>query len=146
MSIFGYKPKTKPALWTQTRAGRIARASEAKRRAVEKFKSWASTPRKRIAPMSKRQRGRTAEYLELRAVWLKLEYPRVCEGCEPLFHRTPRLATDVHHKFGRAGKLLLDTAGFVALCAECHRHVHDNPNAARAVNLLCQPGEWNTTP
>jgi hypothetical protein len=54
--------------------------------------------------------------------------------------------TEVHHTRGRLGALLTAEQFWCALCAACHRWVHDNPIEARAVGLLCENGEWNTVP
>lgn len=55
-------------------------------------------------------------------------------------------ATQVHHSRGRRGNLLLDKRFWIPLCAQCHRFVHDHPEEARELGLLCAKGDWNKTP
>jgi len=57
------------------------------------------------------------------------DQPRGCEfpeGCD-------RLASEVHHRRGRVGGLLLDERFWSALCSPCHAWVTVNP--ARAYEL-----------
>lgn len=53
---------------------------------------------------------------------------------------------DVHHARGRLGPLLLDQRFWKPVCRKAHNFLGNNPNMARALGLLCQPGEWNTAP
>ena len=51
-------------------------------------------------------------------------------------------ASEVHHARGRAGKLLLDTRYWLAVCRRCHRWIHDNPKAAQFQGWLAPRGQW----
>lgn len=182
MSLYGYKPKTKPALWVQLPqrgktlcevfakeardAERKRQRDERRRAAAEHFalarqqykeakRAAAATERiiatrkqpKRIAQRSASQKLRTAEYLAARRPFLA-KRPN-CEACpkmtgaNPLVDAKPHPATDIHHKRGRLGKLLLDERHWLPCCKQAHDWIHRNPALARALNLLAQPGEWN---
>ena len=41
------------------------------------------------------------------------------------------LATEVHHKKGRIGKLLTDIRYFLGVCRECHNKIELNPTWAK---------------
>src|SRR4051812_49196612 len=74
--------------------------------------------------VSAKRAKQNATYSKLRAAFL-LERPR-CEyptGCQ-------NAATDVHHRKGRVGALLLDTAHWSALCRPCHQFVTGEPALA----------------
>lgn len=59
-------------------------------------------------------------YMLRRRVWLLNKH---CERCG-------RMATEVHHKAGRIGVLLLDETKWCALCHDCHVHVTEHPAEA----------------
>jgi len=44
--------------------------------------------------------------------------------------------TEVHHRRGRAGWLLIDVRYWTATCTRHHRWIHDNPAAATKLGLL----------
>jgi len=52
-------------------------------------------------------------------------------------------ATEVHHKFGRAGRLLLWTPGWIPVSKNGHRWIHDNPQVARDLGYFGPVGTWN---
>ena len=91
-------------------------------------------PRKRINPISERQKERLKEYAKVRRKFLK---DRKCA-----VRRCTKPADDVHHKRGKIGSLLTNTTYFVGLCRWHHHYVHSNPKLAQENGLLCQPGEW----
>lgn len=39
-------------------------------------------------------------------------------------------ATEVHHKAGRIGELLLDETKWAAMCPDCHRYTTEHPTEA----------------
>lgn len=53
-------------------------------------------------------------------------------------------ATEIHHTHGRMGKLLNYEPLWALLCKDCHRFVHEHPNAARTLGLMCEKGLWNS--
>lgn len=65
-----------------------------------------------------------------------LSFPTPCGNCGAR-------ATECHHKYGRAGKLLNWEAGWIPLCQNCHQMTHAAPEWARLRRLLCDKGQWN---
>jgi len=50
---------------------------------------------------------------------------------------------DIHHLYGRAGKLMMWTPGWLMVSRRGHLWIHNNPEAARAKGWLCPRGSWN---
>lgn len=145
MSFRNYKPKTKPALWTKMRGGSKPRSFRVRPGvARQKRESNHAKPRKRIRAVSRRQRARSAAYNARVKVW-KAENP-VCLVCQKhdleMFDK-PRPTEDCHHQRGKLGPLLMDERFWIPVCRPCHAWIDANRNAARAMGLLCQRGEWN---
>jgi hypothetical protein len=44
-------------------------------------------------------------------------------------------STEVHHKKGRIGSLLIDTNFFLAVCRNCHDYIENNPSEAKELGL-----------
>ena len=153
MSLRGYKPKWKKALWTKMR--------NAPKTVVEKRA-------KRCRRVSKSLSKRKIEYYRERNAWLLMLDNHLCKACLPIvMHKaklgeishpvfgpvkipywlmTPKAATECHHTHGRVGKLLLFKPWWIAVCSDCHKWIHSNPERARELGLLCAIGEWNTQP
>ena len=74
----------------------------------------------RIAPRSKKSQAQENIYSQLRKAFLNKEENKVC----PI---TKDPTTDVHHKKGKIGDLLIDTRYWVALSREGHAFVEQNP-------------------
>lgn len=55
-------------------------------------------------------------------------------------------ATQVHHKHGRVGNLLLKESLWVPVCARGHAWIHSNIASARALDLYAPKGQWNRPP
>lgn len=51
--------------------------------------------------------------------------------------------SEVHHKFGRRGKLLLWKPGWIAISQRAHEWVHKNPEDARILKAYAPVGFWN---
>lgn len=84
--------------------------------------------RTRINPVSKKRRVQNNEYLKVRKIYLA-EHVK-CELCKR------SNSSDIHHKAGRWKARLSDTNNFMALCRECHEHIHNNPGWAYANGYL----------
>lgn len=54
-------------------------------------------------------------------------YCEICRKTVPL---------EIHHKAGREGRLLFDARYFMAVCPDCHRHIHANPEESYRLNRL----------
>lgn len=74
-----------------------------------------------------------SKYAMLKDIFLSRN--KTCKKCGGL-------ADDVHHSRGRSGKLLCATQFWIAMCRLCHTWVHDHPEEARKVGLLCERGKW----
>jgi len=53
--------------------------------------------------------------------------------------------TEVHHKAGRAGGLLLAKKYWLGVSRAGHRYIHSNPEIARNHGWLVERGLWNNT-
>lgn len=93
--------------------------------------------------ISQKRRQQISEYALLRDKFLWVVSKVYPGGFQPSkCQRCGNPATDVHHTRGRAGRLLLDTQYWVAVCRQCHEWIGSNPNEARKAGLLCSKGEW----
>ena len=96
----------------------------------------------------KRRRRRTKRERELRTYgkrrkWFLVEHP----WCEWGLRQVPPQhirSEQIHHARGRLYGLLLDERYWFAVSAKAHDWIHRNPNAARALGLLCEHGKWGT--
>lgn len=72
---------------------------------------------------------------ELNKVYLKVraEYLKIHPLCE--FPKCTHRATDIHHKAGKIGELLIDDNHFMALCRDHHRLIENNPAWAKQNNF-----------
>jgi len=70
--------------------------------------------------LSVKRAKQNREYLDLRKAYF---YNNPL--CEVKF--CDNLATEIHHKKGRIGKLLTDTSNFLAVCRQCHQKIELNP-------------------
>lgn len=89
---------------------------------------------------SKAKTDMASKYERLKQEW-RLRHPFcVFPACDRKADKSP------HHKRGRLGALLCDTRFWIALCRRHHDWVHANIAEARKLDLIAQPGEWNTVP
>ena len=70
-------------------------------------------------------------YLRLVPVFLESHW-----RCEVDTIGCTKTATEVHHRKGRSGYLLLHVPFFRACCSLCHRYVHANPTWSYEVGHL----------
>lgn len=96
--------------------------------------------RTELARKSVKQKKRDTEYSRVRKAFLEA-HPR-CQACLRL-NKIPNMATDIHHRRGKAGSLLCDTRGFLAVDRACHEWIHEHPRDARALDLLAPAALWN---
>lgn len=83
------------------------------------FYDWFESPEP-IKKDSVKRKSQKTDYLKIRKVFLEsIIFCQVkeCKG----------LATEVHHKKGRIGKLLTDIRYFLGVCRECHNKIELNP-------------------
>ncbi len=122
------KPKRPRALWTGLVNG-------LKPNGWTKFKSI-QTPT-RLKPRSATYAARLRTYRRRARIFLLLN--PVCA----VF--AGRSSSQVHHKFGRRGKLLLDERHWLAVSNEGHDKIHKKPEWARARGYLAPLGQWQNT-
>ena len=91
-------------------------------------RTQAVKPRTAIKAVSDKRVADNRKYAVLRRQYLAAhpfcEY-RLAQGIE-----VP--ATEIHHKAGRAGKMLCDTEFFAAVSSDAHREIHANPEQSHA--------------
>ena len=73
-------------------------------------------------------RQRSAKLQRLQRVYTKLR--REFLEANPWCLRCGGRATEVHHKAGRVGALLLDASKWAAMCSDCHRYAGSHPQEA----------------
>ena len=83
------------------------------------FYSWFESPEP-IKKVSNKRKVDNKEYLKVRKVFLESSIYCQVKGCK-------ELATEVHHKKGRIGKLLTDISYFLGVCRECHSKIELEP-------------------
>ena len=104
--------------------------------------------RSRIRKISRKRAAEQQRYKVARLAFLA-EFP-ICanpkcgKDCDP--PKPPRKATDIHHTRGRIGRLYLNSRYWRPVCRRCHDFINENPAAARALGLLCAPGQWGKQP
>lgn len=77
-----------------------------------------------IPKISDKQAAANKEYLKLRKKFLSEPENKFCQAKVKCGGK--KRATDVHHLEGRSGKKMLDPKTWMAVCRDCHRHIHDN--------------------
>jgi hypothetical protein len=103
-----------------------------------------TSPRKFISPTSAKRRPKRRQYIRAKARFLAAN-PWCAWGLAQVPPQHLR-ATELHHRFGRAGKLLLWEPGFLAVSAQGHAWIDANRDEARKRGLLCPVGQWNKQP
>lgn len=99
-------------------------------------------------PIRKRTSKRAAEEARYRKRSKQWLFPsdgafRFCEGHHERL-LPPVIANQVHHKFGRRGRLLNYEPFWIAVCNDCQDWIHNRePDKARELGLLCPKGQYN---
>jgi hypothetical protein len=168
VSILRYKRKTRPAIWTQTFPEQRRKTLDSTARVAQAAKSHghntgntvaanrsaarsATTPRKHVRPVSAKRRTELRQYAPLARAFVAA-HVALGEAC-PVVSAIPELRdgrrygwpissrlTEVHHRRGRAGSLLLDMRHWLAVSRIGHRWIHSHPTEARARGWLCEVG------
>ena len=94
-----------------------------------------SKPKKtyKIKKVSKTQAKRNARYHKQRKEWFKKPENQYCKlnMTEDCTKDHPKVATDVHHPFGKVGDLLFAEEFWLPGDRECHRLAHDKDAEAK---------------
>jgi hypothetical protein len=135
VSLRGYKKKGRPALW------------------MSAFPKKAEPPSKpkRIRPVSKSRQRVSVEYRTRARAFVLAAIARgetcpVVGAIEELRtgraygHPISNRLSEVHHRRGRVGRLLLDDRHWMPVSKSGHRWIHKHPNLARERQWLAQPG------
>ena len=83
------------------------------------FYNWFESP-KAIKKVSQKRNLENKDYTKVRKVFLESLIFCQVKGCK-------ELATEVHHKKGRIGKLLTNISYFLGVCRECHNKIELQP-------------------
>lgn len=153
MSLYGYQPKYKKALWvarypSQEQAKPVA-APVRRQQAVR-----ALPPRKPIRAVSKAKAVELRLYRQEARAFVAAAKARgercgVVAAVKELRdgmkygHPISDAMNEVHHQRGRLGSLLRDQRFWRAVSKQGHRWLHSNINKARAMGFMAAPGEWN---
>lgn len=89
----------------------------------------------RLNPISKRRAGQLKGYRILRKCFLKMPKNRWCPVMLKI-HGQYVPATEIHHKKGREGDMLLDVEFWMAVSRQGHNFVHANQTRARSYGWL----------
>ena len=128
----------KKALWLQL----------PKFRPPETLDHWADelTPYRRLRSLARRTPKRAEQerlYGTRVRAWLRMPENRWCRVYLRLLgQRVP--ATQCHHYQGRRGMLLLHEPFWIPVSWEGHRWIDEHREQARALNLLCPLGRYNS--
>lgn len=150
MSLYGYKKKHRPALWTQTPEEKRRRELDVLARGLRKVKPT-RTPRAKHTAQESRLYAAEARAFVAAAVArgetcpVVAAVPELREGKKYGWPISARL-NEVHHTRGRRGPLLRDRRFWLAVSKQGHRWVHANPARARELGFLCPLGQWEVAP
>lgn len=91
---------------------------------------WYSKNPVKISKKSNKQKVMEQSYSLVRKAFLlkNLKCQADLPGCT-------NQSTEVHHKKGRIGNLLIDTKFFLAVCRNCHEIIENQPNLAKDLGL-----------
>lgn len=119
------KPTKRPkAPWTKAFPSQV--------RALHPEHSVAGGIKARSTPESIRM----AVYNAIKEMFLRNDDYCRCGRCVSREMPMGLIATEIHHKKGRAGWLLVDIRYWVQVSKECHRWIHDHPEEATKLGLL----------
>lgn len=99
-------------------------------KAQQSVEQPAATTKKHIAPFSKKMLAMLAIYRQRRDAFI-IAHPI----CQARAKCAGSRSTEVHHKKGRVGELLIDETFFLATCHACHVFINENNEQAFALGL-----------
>ena len=98
------------------------------------FKGMSSTKK----PTAKKpMRLQSSKIMKLNAAYsvLREQFLKNHPCCQARIPGCSMVATDIHHKKGRVGKLFLDDSEFLAVCRMCHTWIENNPAEAKLLDF-----------
>jgi len=92
---------------------------------------------KRPAASIKPIRNRTKKRARQEAIYARnrIKYLNKNDACRAQLACCKYVATDIHHKEGREGDLLLDESKWLSVCRNCHDWIENNPEEAKELDL-----------
>ena len=90
------------------------------------------SPKHTIPKATVKRLKQLKEYSELRVEFLYNN--RICVG-SGIIKGCTKNATEIHHKRGKIGELLIDVNNFAAICRNCHEWITENSKEAIELNL-----------
>ena len=120
---------------SRTTAALRKKKSSPKRSTITLSKSW-------LKPRTAKRAAEEAIYRRRVKERLANEKP-ICAVAEVVGSTRIQRATQVHHVFGRRGKLLLWEPGWKFVSMDGHRWIENNMNLARQLGLLAPVGKYN---
>lgn len=94
------------------------------------LRCWKKKYGKPLNKTSKKKQKANTDYVKERKAWLPLH-----PYCEAKLNGCTLLATEVHHKQGRTGELLLNTDKWLAVCHSCHEKITECSQEAIQLGL-----------
>lgn len=85
---------------------------------------------KAIKPISAKMTKSLDEYSKRRMAFLTVH-----SHCQAKLQGCSGEATEVHHKAGRIGELLILISKWLAVCRSCHRWIEENPLEAKELGF-----------
>lgn len=85
---------------------------------------------KKPSPISKKMKESLDTYSKRRIAFLVINHV-----CQANLQGCTKKATEVHHKAGRIGELLLLISKWLAVCRNCHSYIETHPDEAKELGL-----------
>ena len=92
-------------------------------------KKWKQKKIKPIPKFSEKRKRESYLYSRKRKTFLAKDENKICPVAKDIFNETC-LATEIHHKAGRIGKLLNYVPHWLAVSRKGHEWIHQNPSEA----------------
>lgn len=101
-------------------------------------------PRKYIRSASAKRAKELRQYAHDRLDFLARPENKLCAVAKALKMDFEEIrATEIHHKNGRCGRLLLDQRFWIPVSSFGHNWLHAHIAEARKLGLICEQGKWN---
>ena len=90
--------------------------------------------RSRLRPTAKRKQKDRGAYAEKARAFVEANPD--CGACVTLHDAVVHPSSQIHHRAGRNGKMLLEERYWLAVCNLCHEWIHANGKKARTLGLI----------
>lgn len=143
MSLFGYKKKTKPALW-KIRQDEI-NANLPSQPAEKKWLGKKPKAKRRVRPISAKKQKSDRIYRALLVTWNQKPENKHCRVAMKVYGLMMDAGCN-HHLRGRLGTLKFDTRFFCPVSYANSIWPHQNIEKARELGLIAASGDWHKAP